>query len=374
MSSSATPVSVQRSNFQDQLGIFARSYYENANASTTGTPTVNTATSIPASSSTCVIQQGTSVYLWTPQFTTASSIPAGKMTVDLWAGPTPEIDGKNATAYLAASGSTKLTTTQTNDVIYVTVAIKGTQTASVSGAGLTWSQRGLISTTYGKIYAFYAVSAGLLSAATISTTLSSSVRFVITAFGVSGVNTTAPFDPNLGSPATATGTSLTPTVTFTTTSTNDFIIGAAFINNNPTITNRAGFTTIMTLTSGTSMNSASEYQNGANAGSKTASFTLSGSQNWAIIGDALVPLTIPLSFSAYTTNSAGVVVSTLVGVTSLNAPASNTQTAATVDVAAGTIPISGYVMLKLTAPTTSDIELTWGTGKPTNFQIAYTYG
>lgn len=163
ISSFATPVNVTFSSSQERLGILMRSYFENANAPLSGSsPSADTGITMPASSGSYVIPSGASAYLWTPQFSTTTLIPSGTMTLDLWAGPTPELDGKNSSGFNAVSGSIMLTTTKTNDLIYVLVAVKGSQTASISGAGLTWASRGLSSRSEGRVYAFTAVSSGAL--------------------------------------------------------------------------------------------------------------------------------------------------------------------------------------------------------------------
>jgi len=378
VSSSATSVSITATSRQAKLGIFMYNYFENTNAPSSSSPiVVDTQSSIPASSGSFLIPKGTSAYLWTNQFSSATAIPSGKMTLDLWGGPTPALDGQASAGFNAASGSVSLTTTQTNDVVYVALAIRGTGTATISGGGLTWISRGSTAVgTTGQVKTFYAISSGTLSSASITATLSTSRRFVISAIGISGADTTSPFDPNLSTPAMSTGTSTNPSVSFTTTKSNDMVIGAAFINNNPTVNVGAAFNSIAITTSGSTMFGANEYKNGASSGSQTVSFSLSTSNAWALIGDALVPATAGTTIlvSAYTTNSAGTTQSTLFsGLNSNNIPSNSGQVATVFSVASGNIPSLGYIKITLTAPLASTINIQWGNGKPTNFQIAYTY-
>ena len=378
ISSYAAPVSVTTSTSQELLGIYMRSYFESANAATTGTPTVNTATAIPATSGYYLISKGTTAYLWTPQFSSSTLIAAGRMNLGLWVSSTPSIDGSASAAFNAGSGSVSLTTTQTNDVIYVAVAIKSTATATISGGGLTWYSRGsrAVGTT-GQIYTFYAIASSTLSAASITATLSTNRRFVLTAFAISGANTVSPFDSSLTTPASASGTSTTPSVTFTTSQTNDFIISTAFVNNNPTITLGTDYTLIANTAQSTQMRGVTEYKTGSDSGSQTSGYSLSNSNAWAIIGDAVVPASQAVSavVSVSSTNSAGTTASTLVSSTNSGTiTSSNNQVASVFDVASGTIPASGYIKVAITAPAASNFKVRWGAGVPTNFQIAFTYG
>jgi hypothetical protein len=379
VSSSAASVSITTTSRQAKLGIYMYSYFENANAPSTSSPiVVDTQTSIPASSGSYVIPRGTSAYFWTNQFSSAKTIPSGKMTLDLWGGPTPSLDGQASASYSARSGSVSLTTTQTNDLIYVVVSTSSTPTVTMTGGGLSWNLRGSQANGgAGKVWTFYAVSPSILSSATITANLGASQRFVLIAFGISGANTATPFDPNLGSVASSTGTISTASVSFTTTTTNDFVIGALYVNNNPTVTSGSGFSTIAITRYSNQVTGAAENKDGTPAGAQTVSYSLSSSSwAWAIIGDAVVPATSgsTISISAYTTTSAGVNSNTLFsGLNTNTLPSTSGQVATVFAVTSANIPASGYLKVVLTAPPSSEINIQWGNGKPTNFQIAFTY-
>jgi hypothetical protein len=376
---SATPVTVTNSNKQAALGMYMLSYYEKANAPSSGTSvTVNTQSSIPASSGSYTIQSGNSAYLWTTQFATGKTIPDGNMPVVLWAESTPSLDGTTSTGFIGTSGTVYLTTTQTNDLIYVIVATDTTPTVSISGSSLTWHTRGsLANGANGKIWAFYATANNVLSSASITASLSTYHRFTVIAFAVSGVNTAAPFDPNLGSFVTKTGFSNSPSQSVTTTGTNDFLIGAIYADNAPTITVDSGFTLIDSEYSSTSLRSAVEYKNAVDAGTNSVSFSLGSYSYYALIGDALVPsssISSKLSVSAYTTTSSGTNSNTIFSNINTNSISSTGGQVATVfPVTSAAIPNSGYVKIVLTAPSATDIVVFWGNGKPTNIQIALTY-
>jgi outer membrane lipoprotein SlyB len=103
-----------------------------------------------------------------------------------------------------------------------------------------------------------------------------------------------------------------------------------------------------------------------------------GASIWAGIADAIVSASGPsasLTVSAYTTNSAGAVSSTLFGGFATNAISGSTTTSISnvFPVAAGTVPSSGYIEVTLTAPTTSWVMISWGNGLPTDFQVNFTY-
>lgn len=383
VSSSATSVSITATSRQAKLGIYMYSYFENANAPSSSSPVrVDTATSIPGSTGSYTIVQGASAYLWTPQFSSATSIPSGKMTLDLWGGSTPALDGSASSRFNAASGSVSLNTTYANDVVYVVVAIKSTtRTPTISGGGLTWNSRGSAvesgTGAVGGVYAFWAASSTALNAATITANLGSgaNVVFVLTAFGISGADTLNPIDSSMSRIGNGTGNNALATVTLNPSGINDFIIGAAFVNNNPTISTGSGFTSIANTASGSSMHGVTEYKNWVASGSQTASFSFSTSQHWAMIADAIVPASsTTISVSAYTTNSAGTIQTTLFsGQSTYALPVSGGQVATVFTVTAGSIPASGFVQVKITAPANGPIQVKWGNGQPTNFQIAFTY-
>jgi len=84
-----------------------------------------------------------------------------------------------------------------------------------------------------------------------------------------------------------------------------------------------------------------------------------------------MPARQTVTISYLTTNSAGTVQSTMIGgssatITAAYAPVSLASSA-------GTIPASGYIRVLITAPAGSGLTIFWGYGKPTQFQVSYTY-
>jgi hypothetical protein len=81
-----------------------------------------------------------------------------------------------------------------------------------------------------------------------------------------------------------------------------------------------------------------------------------------------------LSVSAYTTDSAGAVCSTLFSGQAMGpVPEESGQVATAFSVAAGMVPAAGYIEVVLTAPEESAVMVYWGSGQPSNFQIYFTY-
>ena len=149
------------------------------------------------------------------------------------------IDGSNSQESGSASSiSTTLTTSNTNDLIiaYVSPVEQASNNpptvSSISGGGLTWHSRetGAIQDGgeyYQNVDEWYAVASSTLSSATITATLSGTANqeVWITVFGISGVNTANPFDPNGSVPATDAATN-NPSTTMSTSNANDMLIYA----------------------------------------------------------------------------------------------------------------------------------------------------
>jgi hypothetical protein len=118
-----------------------------------------------------------------------------------------------------------LTTTNTNDIIILFVSWDnggGTTFTITDTANLTWHLRASENTGNSSSVTreYYAVSSGALTADIITCTASSGTnRLALVAFGVSGANTSTPYDPGVGVPVTANSqssvTSLTANVVTT---------------------------------------------------------------------------------------------------------------------------------------------------------------
>ncbi len=127
----------------------------------------------------------------------------------------PALDGSNYNIGTTSSLSASLTTTHSSDVIIAIVYGQNTATGSYrtatmsDGAGLTWTGVGSYqeinnsggNSFFGQIY--YAISASTLSSDSIKVTWSSAptAQGFIQVFGVSGANTSTPFDSHSGLPS-----------------------------------------------------------------------------------------------------------------------------------------------------------------------------
>jgi len=189
----------------------------------------------------------------------------------------------------SATCSVSLTTSNVNDLVYLSITDSGggLSVNSVSdGAGLTWHLRQSLSSSGNyDVWTYYAIAANVLSSDSVSVTLSSgtsNIRMMVLA--ASGVNLSAPFDPNLSTAPTNTGSSSTATVTVTTTNANDMIIGTSKSASSSFSGGASGYTSMLCCSS---QYAAFEYKVVSATGSNTPTFAISGSSAWGEIGDAL---------------------------------------------------------------------------------------
>lgn len=158
----------------------------------------------------------------------------------------PTIDGYAATdcaptngiGSAKCQGSNALTTSSSNDVIYVCAGDDGTSTKETisDGSSLTWHLRVAMNASLGgaaSLDCWYAIAPSPLSSDSISIGFNAGGSDSLTeiAFGISGADTASPFDPGVSSPPVGSGSSSsTPeSVSMTTTDSNDILVG--FIQN-----------------------------------------------------------------------------------------------------------------------------------------------
>jgi len=209
-------------------------------------------------------------------------------------GGTPAIDGTN-TAGGSGVSTVALTTTQSNDVIIV--AAGGTQNGTagtgmtVSGCSLSWTQKSFANDAVAReVQLWYAVAASPLSACTITVTANGAwIVTGITAMGISGANTSTPFDPNGASSGTAHGASSAPTVSgISTSNANDILIGGVVAAGSGPPTAGSGFTQLWN--SGAVLPVlASEYEvvSSTQSGISLTFGGLSGASHWAMLAAAV---------------------------------------------------------------------------------------
>ena len=147
------------------------------------------------------------------------------------AGTTLQLDGSGSGSSVGGDcvWSQKLTTLNGPDVIVAMLAINDTTTTVTppsDTASLSWTFRasqtgpGNVQIVY-----YYAIAPAPLPADSVTFGLSSaSVATVCLDFGVSGANTNAPFDPNVGMPDKNSGLSTTATLKYNTSNPNDLLM------------------------------------------------------------------------------------------------------------------------------------------------------
>ena len=212
------------------------------------------------------------------------------------------LDGSTGSETESSSVSASLTTANANDVIVLAAGTSSSSytVSSVSdAAGLTWTHRTSTSTTGVEEEEWYAIAASPLNSDSITVTWSHSGDNTMAAFGVSGANLAAPFDPNGSTPATATGTTTNPSVSVSTSYAQDLIFGLLANEHTSasvchTETDANGWTDMnqdyCAQGGSTTQNNDQEYEVVSSTQSNLAiSFSTStgGSNAWAMIGDAI---------------------------------------------------------------------------------------
>jgi hypothetical protein len=184
-----------------------------------------------------------------------------------------------------------LTTGTTNDLIilfFTAVPTPTTNPPTVTDASaLSWNFRAFVANTGGVLYEYYAISAAVLTADTITVTANlPGTTGTIYAFAISGANTATPFDPHGGIPATVSASSSPFNLAITTSNANDMIIGA-IQGSSTAFAVAAPNTVVSTFNYATAAISAVEYDIVGSTGTYTVSFTSGGPAASELIADAV---------------------------------------------------------------------------------------
>jgi hypothetical protein len=143
------------------------------------------------------------------------------------------LDGQGQVFQTSGSSSTaSLTTVNAGDVIVAVASTNGTNDItgvhSPTLGAFTLRTNDHTATAGGRtVSIYYAVSSGTLSSEAVKASYSDSVYSFFVTFGVSGANTSTPFDPNAAVPSFNTGSGSTGSSTFSTTNANTFIFQMA---------------------------------------------------------------------------------------------------------------------------------------------------
>ena len=191
------------------------------------------------------------------------------------------LDGSSS----AASSAITLTTSNSNDIIIAWSRASGTGVTISDTARLTWTQRG-VANEGGNAYTivFWALAPSPLSSDTITFGGTGAIR--ATAFGISGANTSTPFDGNGSLPSMNTNSASTSLSTvISTTNANDFVY---------TMLGCAGTIGTLTPPSGYTMIAAGGTQNAfyydivsATQSSVSVTYSYTSSTGCAMITDAI---------------------------------------------------------------------------------------
>lgn len=241
-----------------------------------------------------VTRIGTSLY-WS--FSSNMTLPLGTITI-----LDPSLDGSISGA--AFSGSTiavSLTTSSTFDIVMVLSASGGSSgvpaVLSISDtSSLSWNQRKSIGGgTTQALDEWFAKSPTTLSSDSITVTYGGTIQATgsfLLAFGVSNVNYLSPFDSFGVQTISAHAGGSNPSITYTISTFNEFLIGHIFQAASQPWTVGAGYTQIVN----NNQNRFTEYEVFQNPASVLVLATPTSNTNvWSILADALVPVTIPTS-------------------------------------------------------------------------------
>lgn len=349
-----------------------------------------------ASSGSFTLPAGSSMYLWSPQFGSAStSIAAGALSFQLFADlPAPALDGEASGTWSSGTSFTitPFTTANPNDVVVLSIVTYNSGSSvtassiSDSLAKITWegsARSSFIScpgTQESTRVEWYGIATTTVSSDTITVTLSTAPTSASgIAFGVSGADTTTPFDPASTLPRTAastcTGTAALPTASGASTiADTDFVFSlfGGYTSVTETSAAIAGTTSsLVASVAGAGDSNAVEYRSLTSSQSSFSCAFGTSTTYWGVLCDAIMPARRSIAASYATTNSAGTVQSTMIAgssatITALYQPI-------TLSSSSGTVPASGYVRVVITAPAGAALTVYWGYPKPTQFQVGYTY-
>ena len=294
---------VKLSSTVSQIGVGATLSTTSVKLTSGGSP--NSQLSISTTNSTA---PGSYVVTVTGRSGKLSHSAAVRVVVVTKIGNPPTLDGSsnNFCSHNTDSCSTLLTTSNKNDIIIAyTVEVLDLQTSctfSVSDtAGLAWSLRaqatarndGTTGTDRDQLAEFWALSANPLVNDSITESIlgCASIQYGgeyngLMTFGISGANTTSPFDANSSVPATSSDNfSANTSVQLSTNNPADMIIGAVLHGTAALPTPGSGFTLITSSGGGAN---AAEYETVTTAESNaTVSFQFSTSSYWEMVADAV---------------------------------------------------------------------------------------
>jgi len=140
----ATSVSVTTTKLAASGGNLTYLYFESTTASSTTSPSVNTALAQPSGTGTTTISRGSTVRLWSTQFSASRTISAGTWVVDLWALASGRSGALTVSVYVTNSAGT-VQSTIASSVSTPTIDTSKTQAAiQQSGSSVTVPASGYV--------------------------------------------------------------------------------------------------------------------------------------------------------------------------------------------------------------------------------------
>ena len=193
-----------------------------------------------------------------------------------------------------------LVTSSGPDVLYLSTVSYNSENVSgiSSNPSLTWIKRASIQYDSSSriLNTFYAIKPTAGTTAITINFAGNTYGKAAAAFGISGANTTSPFD--ITTPASNIGNSATALTSITTNSANDFIIGAVATETYPSLTSNNSMTTIIRSPTSSYRQTADEYRTvSSKLTNANVGFTWSGTQYWAMVADAVKQATTAITFT-----------------------------------------------------------------------------
>lgn len=143
----ATTVTVSQVKLASSSGTLTYVYFESSVASTTSTPKVNTATSIPVGTGSTSISRGSTDSLWSTQFTSAGTVAAGVWVIDFWAKGATK-GSMTVSIYITNSAGAAQTTVANAVSTPSLTTTKGEAALTVSGSAFSIPADGYIEVSF----------------------------------------------------------------------------------------------------------------------------------------------------------------------------------------------------------------------------------
>jgi hypothetical protein len=323
----------------------------------------NDANAVPMSA---IIPSLTSQSSTTTTTSVATTTTSSITTTDLTSSGTSNlaIDGYANCRSDGPSCTVTLTTSNSNNLI-IAVTSQGSSVAADTpfAPGLVFINRIDYTANTHAIEESYAIAQNPLSSVPVTCSDSGGFNTECIVFGISGVNTSIPFDPNSGLPATNSGTSDTASASISTSNSNDMLLEYVVMTGSSTILPPPGFTSLGPVQNGGPTSGGAESIS-TTLTNEQLTAKLGDSQPWAMIADAVeasnvIPTTTysssttSLNSSLSLTNSTSAATSSTTIATNSTSSASSTTTTISTSSSFNPFGIDGYGTCRSNGPSCS---------------------